>query len=157
MKNEILFSEMILLKEDLKLYWGDALKSIVLIGSRVKGNNEPESDLDVIIISDNFPVLKPARFKFLLPYLKKYAELMRYASFILLPTERSYSIKPFYLGALDGFKIIYDREDFFSKIIKKIQHRLKELGSYKQTDPMGNEYWVLIPDDKYKTSMRVVI
>ncbi len=73
----------------------------------------------------------------------QFAETM---SAIPLRPEEAVTIKPYYLGFLEGHRLLVDREGFFRQILDRLERRLKELGSRRLVDELGNPYWDLKPD-----------
>ena len=67
-------------------------------------------------------------------------------SAIVLTPEEAATVKPFYLGLLDGHRILVDRDGFLQGVLARLERRLAELGSRRLTDDQGNPYWDLKPD-----------
>ena len=55
-------------------------------------------------------------------------------------------MKPFYLGFLDGHRLLADRAGFFRAVLDRLERRLEDLGARRLTDELGNTYWDLKPD-----------
>ena len=127
--------------------FGNALVSLVAFGSRVQGRARPESDLDLLIVIRGLPRRRMDRRRLLGPLAHQVSDsFAATASSILLTPEEASSIKPFYLGLLDGHVILVDREGFMRGILARLERRLAELGSRRLTDEQGNPYWDLKPD-----------
>gem|GEM_PF-6293450 len=62
---------------------------------------------------------------------------------IILTPEEAQIVKPYYLGMLDGPVILFDRQQFFARILERLRERLEELGTERRTDPDSYTYWVL--------------
>ena len=77
------------------------------------------------------------------------------ASVILLTSEEAATVKPFYLGILDGHRLLIDRGGYFSQVLDRLEARLRELGARRLTDELGNTYWDLKPD--YKLGEDIVL
>lgn len=157
MENTVLFEEAERFAGDLLRAWGDDVRGVALFGSRVRGAHRPESDLDVLVVADRFPASRPDRFRAIRPHLEGRPALLRYGTFLLLPTTTAGVIQPFTLGLLDGCRILFERDRFLTNLLDRTRRRLEELGSRKARDSQGNEYWILIPDEKWRPGMEVVV
>jgi len=67
-------------------------------------------------------------------------------STIPLTPEEASRVKPFYLGMLDGHRLLVDRGGFFRGVLDRLERRLEELGARRLVDELGNAYWDLKPD-----------
>lgn len=67
-------------------------------------------------------------------------------SVVPLTPEEALTIKPYYLGFLEGHRLVVDRDGFFRRVLDRLERRLTELGSRRLTDELGNPYWDLKPD-----------
>jgi hypothetical protein len=76
-------------------------------------------------------------------------------SIILLTPEEAVTVKPFYLGFLEGHRLLVDREGFFQKILDRLRRRLEELGARRLVDELGHPSWDLGPD--YRLGEDVVL
>lgn len=131
----------------LQAEWGDDLISVVLFGSHARGQARPESDIDLLIVKKHFPRSRLERQKLLCQLDKKIGmEFATALSPILLTPEEAQVIKPYYLGLLSSHAILFDRDQFFARILKRLEERLVELGAERRFDPDGYEYWVLKKD-----------
>lgn len=129
----------------LRRAWGGKLCSVVAFGSRVRGDEHEESDLDLLIVADHFPVIRSDRFRPLNLALRGLsAEYLRPFSIIPLPTAFASNTKPYYIGILEAHRILYDRDGFFKNVLERLKLRMKALGSYKAWTRDGLPYWVLV-------------
>ncbi|MEW6686586.1 MAG: hypothetical protein AB1393_10335 [Candidatus Edwardsbacteria bacterium] len=76
-------------------------------------------------------------------YQKISEEFMEKVSTVLLTPEEAEETKPFYLDMTINSEIIFDRNDFFKNILKRVKKRLKELGAERKLDAEGDPYWIL--------------
>jgi predicted nucleotidyltransferase len=133
----------------LQAEWGDALVSVVLFGSRARGDAKATSDIDLLVISEHFPKSRLDRHGDIFVATKSVSrDFAALASVIPLTPEEAQETKPFYLGILTAHHILYDRDEFFARILNRLGKRLAELGSERRVDKDGYEYWVLKPDLK---------
>lgn len=67
---------------------------------------------------------------------------------ILETPEEAEKISPLYLDMVYDAIILYDKNQFFTKILQKLKERLKELGAERVR--IGKKwYWVLKKDSKF--------
>jgi predicted nucleotidyltransferase len=133
--------------EVLEAHFHDALVSLVAFGSQVQGRARPESDLDVLIIIRDLPRRRLDRRRLITPLAHDVSDAFAATvSAVLLTPEEAASIKPFYLGLLDGHRILVDRGDLVRGTLGRLERRLAELGARRLTDELGNGYWDLKPD-----------
>jgi predicted nucleotidyltransferase len=67
---------------------------------------------------------------------------------ILKTPEEAEKISPLYLDMVYDAIILYDKNQFFTKILQKLKERLKELGAERVR--IGKKwYWVLKKDSKF--------
>lgn len=135
--------------EVLGLRFGDRLVSVVLFGSRARGETRPESDIDVLVVVSGLPRNRFERYAGLRDLSRQVSdEFAAAVAPILLTPEEAQHVKPYYLGMLSGHVILYDTDDFFAAVLERLRGRLAELGSRRYVDDQGYEYWDLKPDWK---------
>ncbi len=145
--NPTLEKELEQFREVLEARFGDALVALVAFGSQVQGRARPESDLDLLIVIRDLPRRRLDRRRLLGPLAHQVSdEFAATASTVLLTPDEASTVKPFYLGLLDGHRILVDRGDFVRGILARLDRRLVELGAQRLTDEQGNGYWDLKPD-----------
>jgi hypothetical protein len=127
--------------------FGESLVALVAFGSQVLDRARAESDLDLLIVIRDLPSRRFDRHRLLSPLAHRVSdEFAATISPVLLTPAEASSVKPFYLGLLDGHRILVDRGGFVRDILSRLQRRLAELGSRRLTDELGNRYWDLKPD-----------
>ena len=137
-----------------KAFYGERLISVVVYGSVARGSQNFDSDLDLLIIADKLPNGRMKRIREfeavedrVEPFLKslqKEGINSRISALIKTPEEAKRG-SPLFLDMVEDALILFDREGFFSAILKKLKQRLKILGARRVW--RGNAwYWVLKPD-----------
>ncbi|MDI3310198.1 MAG: nucleotidyltransferase domain-containing protein [Thermoanaerobacterium sp.] len=145
-----------LLKSACQKVYGDNLISLVIFGSVARGTPNPESDIDILIVAENIPdgrikrIQQFAKVESLLDdYLDKLKKLGIYTELspiIKTPSEVKIGSLLF-LDMINDAKILYDKNDFFSKYLTEFSSELKKMGAYR----VGNNekwHWVIKPDYK---------
>lgn len=134
-------------RQALEERFGSDLVTLAVFGSQAHGREHPESDLDLLLVIRGLPRRRLERHGVILELAHhvsdQFAETM---SAIPLRPEEAVTIKPYYLGFLEGHRLLVDREGFFRQILDRLERRLKELGSRRLVDELGNPYWDLKPD-----------
>lgn len=127
--------------------FGDDLVALVVFGSQMTGLARPESDLDVVLVIRGLPPGRMDRRRVVRPIIRSVGDAFaETVSTILLTPEEAQTIKPFYLGILEGHRLVVDRGGIFRGILDRLEHRLRELGSQRLVDEFGHPYWDLKPD-----------
>jgi DNA-binding HxlR family transcriptional regulator len=141
--------------------FGDELTSIVLYGSAVKDSFQlGRSDVDLLYIledgSRNVWQREESVFKRFqstweykaCDYLLKTQGAYGHPEVTTASLQKSYAKKfqPMYLDMLSHRAVIYDREDFFQSLMKKLEGALKALGTVRIEHPDGTYLWFLKPD-----------
>lgn len=142
-----------IMKEEFK----DDLISVVLYGSVARGDNRNDSDVDLLIIIKNLP--KDSMLKRIRLFETKVEDKLNLDEYwkngyyislspILKTPEEAEKISPLYLDMAYDAIILYDKNQFFTKILQKLKERLKELGAERVR--IGKKwYWVLKKDSKF--------
>ena len=121
--------------------FGDDLISIILFGSYARGTATEYSDIDLLIIVKNLPERRIDRYKIIkdidLEFLKKYCIAL--SPILVKPEELSIkSINPLIYGILTGYRVIYDKNNFWKNYLEKIRPIIK------RTNPIfvdGEKEW----------------
>lgn len=134
------------------------VRSIVLFGSAARGDFSTLGDIDLIIVSDEFPesyssrldMIRPALFE--LETLPSYAKLKKrghHVGFdvIVYRSEDLRDTPPLLLDvAMDG--VLLRDDGVMCEKLARLRQRMEELGSKRIRTKTGGWYWVLKPDLK---------
>jgi predicted nucleotidyltransferase len=135
--------------------FGGRLVSVMLFGSIARGDWDCDSDIDILVIADGWedkPVWARIReirkVKERLEGSPEYSEALRagYHPIIqnyTLSVEEAGKFNRIYLDAVIDGIILYDRDEFLSRILQSVKRRLEEMGSVRVTLPDRRFYWVL--------------
>jgi uncharacterized protein len=131
----------------LEACYGDDVLTVAAFGSRVRGTARPESDLDVLVVIRGLPRRRLDRHRVIGAVAHAISdEFAACVSVIPLTPEEASTVKPFYLGMLDGHRLLVDRDGFLAGVLRRLERRLAELGARRLVDELGNPYWDLKPD-----------
>jgi len=134
----------------------DSVVSVALYGSVARGEAEPGSDIDLLVVVEEASQTYRERLEPFLPILRN---LRRHASarqleargfypslsVQILSREEADQNRLLYLDMIEDAHVLIDRDGFFRNRLTKLQHRLRELGSRRI--PRGNGwYWDLGPN-----------
>ncbi len=150
--------------DDIKKYFGADLISIILFGSMARGEIQKNSDIDLLIITENLPEERLKRQDIFMKLegeinleIKQIYEkwgFYPYISPILKTADEAKCLSPLYLDMVTDARIIYDRNNFFKNILEKLKIELELLNAMKKK--VGKKwYWDLKPD--YKPGDRIQI
>jgi predicted nucleotidyltransferase len=147
----------------LKEKFGENLVSVVLYGSVALGKAEKDSDIDLLIVAENLPrgsLRRQEAFMEAEKALEKLIEDLWSQGFhvdfspILRTPEEASKLSPLYLDMVENAVILYDKENFFGKLLKRLRSRLRELGARRIK--LGKRwYWIL--KEPYKPGEDVTI
>jgi len=136
---------------------GEKLVSVVIFGSVARGSAREDSDIDLLMVAESLPKSRMERQKLFLqieeplqPLLDELLEKGFHIDFspIILSVEEASKIRPMYLDMIEDSIIIYDKDDFFKRVLARLRKRLEELGSERVW--IGEKwYWKLKPDIKF--------
>jgi predicted nucleotidyltransferase len=135
---------------------GQNLISVILFGSVARGEAGPNSDIDLMLVGEEFPPGRFARLRLLedadaqfepeLDRLRSLAIHTRLARLLKTRAEAT-RIVPLYLDLVEDARLLYDRDGFFQSVLARLRASLKRLGAERRT--RGRiRYWVLKSDWK---------
>jgi predicted nucleotidyltransferase len=142
----------------LQAYFGEQLMAVVLYGSVARGEETPESDIDLLIVADGLPESHRARNRLLVEFEEAFlpgllAPWHRQGMTIDVSTkiktpQEAQRLTLFYLDLTEDAVILYERGRFFRDILDRLRQRLAELGAQRRQQG-SVRYWKLKPDYKW--------
>jgi predicted nucleotidyltransferase len=113
-----------------KQKFGDDLISIILFGSYARKTATEYSDVDLLVIAENLPKRRIDRHKVLrnivLEFIYKYG--INISPILIEPRDLSpKDINPLICGILTGYKIIYDKNNFWKNYLERIKPVIKRI------------------------------
>jgi len=110
--------------------FGDNLISIILFGSYARETATEYSDVDLLVIAKNLPKRRIDRHKVLrdivLEFIYKYG--INISPILIEPRDLSpKDINPLICGILTGYKIIYDKNNFWKNYLERIKPVIKRI------------------------------
>jgi len=144
-------------------HFGDNLVSLVVYGSVARVSARRDSDIDLLIVANSLPRGRMERQNIFLkveknlePEINDLWEKGFHVDFspIILSVEEAQRIRPIYLDMVEDAVIIYDKDDFFKKVLDRLRRRLEELGAKRVW--VGNRwYWILKPNIKFGEVVKI--
>jgi len=133
---------------------GENLVSAILFGSVARGEAGPDSDIDLLIVGEEFPPGRFSRLRLLEEADSKFEpELGRLRSQGLHPRlarllktrAEAARLVPLYLDLTEDARLLYDRDGSFQSVLKRLRASLQRLGAERRV--RGEiRYWVLKPN-----------
>jgi predicted nucleotidyltransferase len=110
--------------------FGDDLISIILFGSYARETATEYSDVDLLVIAKNLPKRRIDRHKVLrdivLEFIYRYG--INISPILIEPRDLSpKDINPLICGILTGYKIIYDKNNFWKNYLERIKPIIKRI------------------------------
>lgn len=140
--------------QSVKEFYGEKLVSVVVFGSVARGTPNPHSDIDLLIVCKELPQGVRKRINDFLKIEESLNPFLREAQRKGFNIEISPVIKTreevkrgslLFLDLVEEAKILYDKEDFFTKFLEEFKEKLNKLGA-KRIKQGDRWYWVLKPD-----------
>ncbi len=146
------------LQENIIEHYKDRLVTIAIFGSVARDTFRPDSDIDILIIADGLPTGRLKRVEEFDEYIERVLEGELYRLYkdgiplrlspVFKTTEEVGRCSPLFLDMTERVKILYDKNDFFTKYLDELREKLKRLGSRK-VPYKGGYYWELKPDYRF--------
>lgn len=140
----------------LRNHFADRLHGILLFGSVARGDWTEDSDIDLLVVVDEWDKKSWKRSEELLALRKRLRETGEYSDSVEsghVPIIQHYPIdveeaslnhRIYPEIALDGI-ILYEREDFLTELKADVRERLEEEGARRVVAPGGTSYWEMKP------------
>ena len=130
------------------------LRAVVLFGSVARGSWDRDSDIDLLVIVDDWKKPSWERTKELvevrsqLRETPEYKEVLEKGFFPIiqnypLDTEEAKAMHRIYLDASIEAIILYEKEGFASELLRSVRNKLKKAGAVRVQLPSGAHYWLL--------------
>jgi hypothetical protein len=124
--------------KDIKAEFGKNLVSVVLFGSYATGKQGEGSDIDILVIADNLPLSRKERRSIIFSITRKYLLKGKTVSIILRSKDEIKNgfeyYNPLLLSISENYKLLYDREKFFSALLKSIKNKIAQREIQKFSD-----------------------
>ncbi len=132
--------------------YGERLIAVVIFGSTGRGTARPDSDIDLLLISESLPNGRVRRVEEFEEVEKRFGRFVLSElgaapplSPILKTPEEAGHGSPLFLDMTEDSRILFDREGFFARELDRLRERLAQLGARRVW--LGNAwYWDLKPD-----------
>ncbi len=134
--------------------WGDKLVSLVVYGSVARNEARRDSDVDLLVIGRGLPKSRFKRQDLFEEAERDIENLVDklwsegyYVDFspIILDVEEARRHRPLYLDMVVDAVIVFDRDDFFKKVLDEMAERMRSLGAERRK--VGKLwYWILKKD-----------
>ena len=134
------------------LEWLDgSLVSMAIYGSVARGEAKPNSDLDALVVSEDFPksyskrveaavgVLEPL--KHLKLWLWRNKGIYCNTDLLMLTKAEASLAQPIYLDMVFDSVIVYDRGGFLSSVFERLGHKLRAVGAERIELPSKRWFW----------------
>jgi predicted nucleotidyltransferase len=128
------------LTKNIKAFYGENLISLICFGSVVRGDIMIDSDVDLLIIIKESKLGLKKRIGEFYQNVGDRLSTTHLISPIILTQKEAKNFYAFYLGILEGFIILFDKDSFFKGVIGKIQS-LKNEGYIEEYNLKGKKYW----------------
>jgi len=141
------------LRDALRSRFGERLVSLVLYGSRARGTQRDDSDIDVLIVVDGLPPDRAGRHALLRPlkqavdrqHMRARGRPAPHLAYIVKTREEAKHRAPLYLDMTEDAVLVWDRDGFFAGVLDGLRRRMAELGS-RRVWLRDGWYWILKPD-----------
>jgi predicted nucleotidyltransferase len=136
--------------------YGDRLVSLCIFGSVAAGAMRPDSDIDILLVSDPLPRGRMSRVREFEAVDRLCERSFKQAMEHGVRTIFSPHIKtpyevgqgsPVFLDMTHTVRILFDRDQFLEDYLRGLKERLSRLGARKVMF-RGGYYWILKPDLK---------
>jgi predicted nucleotidyltransferase len=124
--------------KDIKTVFGRNLVSVVLFGSYAAGKQKDVSDIDILVVADNLPLSRKERLSIIFSICQKYLLKGKTVSIILRSKDEIKNgfeyYNPLLLSISENYKLLYDRGNYFLKLLKSIKNKIAKKEIQKFSD-----------------------
>lgn len=150
------------LEKEILNFYQDRLISLALFGSVARRKFNESSDIDILIICENFPssrFLRLSEFSNIEKKLESFLKNLELEKMSLSPIfktkEEALKGSPLFFDMIYDSLILYDKNDFFLNILKNLKNNLEKLGA-KRIWNGNNWHWVLKSDYKFGEIFKIL-
>lgn len=142
----------------IKTFYQANLVSLAVYGSYARGENRPDSDIDLLIVLQKMEGERLARQEAFVREIEIPLDPLWSAcakegfhmeiSTLILDRRQAGSFMPLYLDMAEHCVILFDRDQFFQRRLDQVRQQMKRWGSRKQKVG-GHWYWEIRPGTKW--------
>lgn len=126
------------LLDDIKSYYADNLRAVVLFGSIARGDFRESSDIDVLIILNKSEQSMRKRIESFHKQLGHYFD-DHYISPVIITSEEARRFNAFYLGVFESHIVLYDVDGIVELMKKTIEDKKRRREIVEKVDVV--KYW----------------
>jgi uncharacterized protein len=132
---------------------GGSLRSVILFGSVARGQARPNSDVDLLVVAEGFPLSLRDRRR---PLLESWQRIRTDRglppvewNLVTKSPEEAIVHSPLYLDLVEDAVFILDQGDLIGHVLSDMRERMAKLGSRRVYLADGTWYWDLKPDFRF--------
>lgn len=147
----------------LRRQFGERLFTVALFGSRARGDDRPDSDIDLLIVCRRLPRGEGGLSEELRALENEAEERLvelyglrssPRLSVIAKTPEDAVHHSPIYLDMVEDARLLHDRDGFFENVLGEVRANMARLGSKRVRLP-GGWYWDLKPDYRFGETFEI--
>jgi len=136
-------------------YFRDKLVSVMLFGSIARGDWDENSDIDILVVVDDWKnkpiwvrIQDLGRVKKLLENTVEFKKALNAGFWPIIQNyplnlEEAKRFNRIYLDAIIDGIILYDKDNFLRNVLDNFRRKMESMGSMRITLPNGKFYWIL--------------
>jgi predicted nucleotidyltransferase len=133
---------------------GKSLSSVILFGSRARGDGDEDSDWDLLVVANDLPS-NPFRRRLLLKQRLPDEWRARVAFLIYTPDEFAHHVSSLLLGVAKDGVVLYDRNGLAARRLDYFRKELRHWGVVRERTCTG-EVWRGMPSEVWNGSFAQV-
>lgn len=155
LRHRSFYPELALATSQIVRTYGPRLRSLALFGSCARGDETPESDLDLLVVAEPLSRRLGVRLEESRPIAEALARFEReerstgrrilLPQLVVLDLEEVRAEPPILLDMTQEARVIFDPERVLRNVLDRLAGHLQHLGSRRVRTPEGWSYWVLRP------------